>query len=116
MIMIINHRKHGTWHITLRAGELSSSEAMINCVETSGFHCKTEHLLLFTSAKLFKNRRFFNCILFRLYDGFSEISWIYLHCGQKTCLVIGFCCLRSQTTGIMKSQMISNSELFNMPK
>lgn len=37
---------------TLREGELSSSEATISCVDISGFHCKTEHLLLFGSEKL----------------------------------------------------------------
>lgn len=38
--------------ITLREGELSSSDAIISCVEISGFHCRTEHLLLFESEKL----------------------------------------------------------------
>lgn len=30
----------------MREGESSSSDATISCVEISGFHCKTEHLLL----------------------------------------------------------------------
>lgn len=38
--------------ITLSAGELSSSEARMSCVATSGFHCRTEHLLLTESEKL----------------------------------------------------------------
>ena len=44
-------QNHTTNH-TLRAGELSSSDATTSWVATSGFHCKTEHRLLFESEKL----------------------------------------------------------------
>jgi hypothetical protein len=41
--------------ITRSDGELSSSDATISWVDMSGFHCKTEHCLLFESEKLFKS-------------------------------------------------------------
>lgn len=48
-----NENLHCNFIHTLREGELSSSDATISCVDISGFHCKTEHLLLFGSEKLF---------------------------------------------------------------
>jgi hypothetical protein len=40
--------------ITLKEGELSSSDAAMSWVDMSGFHCRTEQFLLFESEKLFK--------------------------------------------------------------
>lgn len=40
--------------ITLKEGELSSSDARISWVDMSGFHWRTEQFLLFESEKLFK--------------------------------------------------------------
>lgn len=38
--------------ITLKEGELSSSDAAMSWVDMSGFHCRTEQFLLFESEKL----------------------------------------------------------------
>jgi hypothetical protein len=78
--------------ITLKQGELSSSDAAMSWVDMSGFHCRTEHFLLFESAKLFKH-------IFKLVTKITEhadFNWEYTK--EISYLVNGLWFLKSQTT------------------
>lgn len=88
--------------LTLREGELSSSEATISWVGRSGFHCKTEHRLLIESEKLQRqeHKRSANRRTMRQYSG-AQCTTLQLNVHSSTTyLITGFCLFRSHTTEV----------------